>query len=42
MKGELRLCAVLVDGTPFKDRQIIEEIKKLKPRSSGIKGSPEG
>jgi hypothetical protein len=21
--GELRLCAVLIDGTPFKDRQII-------------------
>jgi transposase-like protein len=21
--GELRLCAVLIDGTPFKDRQMI-------------------
>jgi transposase-like protein len=21
--GELRLCAVLIDGTPFKDRQMV-------------------
>jgi hypothetical protein len=28
--GELRLCAVLIDGTPFKDRQMIVALDWLR------------
>ena len=40
--GELRLCAVLIDGTPFKDRQMIAALGIGCDGTKTVLGIPEG